>query len=328
MTSYAAGDTCPQCNYPIPASHPSLCPNCQYPLLFEETDDNLEAVANEQLRRPSRETVPDQTMINPRVRDERPVVQSSQPVGETRPCPICGWANSLSRARCERCSAVMRTESVEAALPPPPAPPPKPSRTWILIPVAIALAAVLGTGTYFGLRAANPPSTTGASPSPTATAPTQVGKATKISSKSIKAKASSTLPKDRLGSYGLDKTLDGNVKTAWNSDGEKAGADAEGVTLTYTFSSPVTITKIAFANGFQKDEGAFARNGRIKSMIISAGDQESPVDLTDDLGRQTYPVQLGQSTTLTMTITGVYRDKTKYKDLALSEVEFTGFVAR
>jgi len=322
MTTYSPGDTCPQCNYPIPASQPSLCPNCQYPLLFEESDDNLEATAGEQLRRPTRPPVADQTMMNPRVASEPITVQPSRPAGPTRQCPICGWANPLTRARCERCSATMRAEEPVLPSAPPARPPQKSSKTWILIPVAIVLAALLGSGAYFGIQYLGAGDRGGASPSPGPTTPTgkQSVTLTKIDSKTVEGKASSTLPKDDIDSYGINKTLDGNLKTAWNSHGDQVGAEAE-VELTYTFTEPVTIGRIEFYNGFQKNDGVFTRNGRVKSIKIEGGGEQREVTLTDKKGKQSVSVTFGEVESLTMTVHSVYRGS-KYSDLAVTEVVF------
>lgn len=320
MTAYASGDTCPQCSYPIPPSQPALCPNCQYPLLFEERDDDREAVAGRQLRRPSQPEPADQTVLNPRVRDE-PIstVPAGQPGGPTRPCPTCGWDNALTRARCERCSAAMRAE--EPVLPPPPPPPPvrQRSRAWIIIPVAIVLAVLLGVGTYWvtsrrgGVAGTGTPSAS-SSLIPSGQTTTTL---TKIDPKTITGKASSTLPADEDGSHGIGKTLDGNLKTAWESNGTGDGE----VTLTYTFAGPVQVGKIEFYNGVQRDAGVFGRNGRVRSLKISAGGSSHTFTLADTRGKQSLTYALPEAGKITLTVKTVTRGSA-HADLGITEVAF------
>ena len=320
MTAYSSGDTCPQCSYPIPPSQPALCPNCQYPLLFEERDDDREAIAGQQLRRPSQPEPDDQTVLNPRVRSEPVItVPAGQRQGPSRTCPTCGWANALTRARCERCSAAMLVEQAAAPLPPPVPAPIRKSRVWILIPVAIVLAVLLGVGTYW-FTSRGEVVIGSATPTPeVSTLPSGQTSVTltKIDAKTVKGKASSTLPADDGGSYGIGKTLDGDLKSAWESNGTGDGE----VTLTYTFAGPVQIGKIEFYNGVQRDEGVFGRNGRVKTLEISAAGSSHTFTVADKLGKQSLTYAFTEATKITLTVKAVTRGSA-HADLAVTEVAF------
>lgn len=320
MTAHGPGETCPQCSYPIPASQPALCPNCQYPLLFEEHDDDRQAVADRQLRRPSQPEPDDQTMINPRVRAQPVVtVPAGQRQGPSRTCPLCGWANALTRARCERCSAEMRVAEAPAPVAPPVPVSTRRSRAWIFIPVAIVLAVLLGVGTFWvtsrpGVLTQTATPTPGESVTPSGQSTTTL---TKIDAKTIKGKASSTLPTDAGGSYGISKTLDGDLKSAWESNGTGDGE----VTLTYTFAGAVQIGKIEFYSGVQRDDGVFGRNGRVKSLEVDVDGSGHTFTLSDKRGKQSLTYAFPEGTKITLTVKTVTRGS-RHADLGITEVAF------
>lgn len=316
MTSVQRPGSCPQCNLPIPADRPPLCPRCQYPLLFSESDDGLGATAREGLQRPTDEEPDDRTAFVPVTHaDPVPPPQPPRPAGPSRICPACGQANAMTRTRCERCSADLQPTPAPIPPPPPPAPPHRSRAVWLIIPVVAILAVALSIGAY--LFAGGGLGKVLGSPSPVRSSANAPATYTKIRSSNVTVKASSTLPKD-AGTYEAGNTLDGNVKTAWNSNGNKVGANAK-VTLTYTFSDSVHLGRIDFYNGYQKSKKAFDRNSRVKQLKVTADGTEHTFSLEDALGKQTLNFDFGD----TSTVEAVYRDHTVYADCAVSEVAFS-----
>jgi hypothetical protein len=320
---------CTNCGYPIPPGRRSLCPNCHHPLLFDERDDTPGAVAATGLHKP--------TEAPPAAEDTVPVATVPQGLTPAPPvpgqtCPACGHQNPSSQLRCERCASNLVSQA-PAPLPPSPAPPPPTRRAGLvvgLVAAALVVALGLGFGAYWLSR---PPATTTTGglprfdlpvPTPTITArPSTAPELKKIKRKSIKAKASSTLPSGDF-TYGVDNTLDGDPETAWNSDGDVVGPFAR-VTLTYRFSDPVELRAIEVYNGYQRSTKAYYNNSRVRSLLVSTDATKQTFELLDKQGKQTVSFDFGQTKRVVLTVDAVYRDvpkKTRYNDCAISEVTF------
>ena len=141
---------------------------------------------------------------------------------------------------------------------------------------------------------------------------------------SVRASASSTQRPDGSISYAAAKTLDGRAATAWNSDGQGAGAS-----LTYTFTAPVDLTSITVLNGYQKvlrSEGKsvdlFALNQRVRAVRVVTDAASVSWTLRDDRAPQTLARAFGRTRTVRLEVLSTYPSR-KYKDLAVSEVRFT-----
>lgn len=325
MTTETPG-ACPQCGEPIPTPRPPLCPRCHYPLLFIEQKPRLEDEAKDLLR-PTPEASADHTMVGmaPVVSTQPEVAAAAAPAVQLTTCPRCGFANDPSRVWCESCGNDL-TGTVEppAPPPPPPPPPPEPPRrsvwSWLWFPVALVLAVSLGLGiTYLVLkdRGRAPSPTTSASPA----SPAPTATPTALANKDVTATASSTLPSNGKV-YVPSRTIDGKPVTAWNSDGKKVGADAKGVTLRWTFASPVRVAWVYVFNGYQKDQRRFDANGRLRSVRVVTEAGVKVVELADKMGSQRVTIDSGPTTYVEFRVESVYRNKATFKDLALSEVQF------
>jgi hypothetical protein len=142
---------------------------------------------------------------------------------------------------------------------------------------------------------------------------------------SVRASASTTQHPDGAISYAAANTLDGRAATAWNSDGQGAGA-----TLTYTFAAPVDLTSITVLNGYQKMRtGAhgktvdlFALNQRVKALRVVTDAGSVAWTLRDDRAPQTLTRAFGPTRTVRLEVLSTYPSR-RYTDLAVSEVRFT-----
>jgi hypothetical protein len=180
--------------------------------------------------------------------------------------------------------------------------------------VLVAAAALAGLRSGSGGDGSSPHA---ASAQPAAAA----GKA--VPARSERASASSH--PDGSISYAAANTLDGRAATAWNSDGQGAGA-----ALTYTFAAPVDLTSITLLNGYQKVRTAsdgravdlFALNQRVRALRVVTDAGSVAWRLRDDRAPQTLARSFGRTRTVRLQVLSTYPSR-KYKDLAVSEVRFT-----
>ena len=126
--------------------------------------------------------------------------------------------------------------------------------------------------------------------------------------------------------YAVGNTLDGDPATAWNSDGARDGR-GPGITLTYRFSSPVDLNTITIRNGYQKVRSngvdLWERNERVKQLEVVTDTGKWTWDLQDVRDPQTLGQKFGTTRTVRLRIREVY-PSTKYLDVAISEIAFTG----
>jgi hypothetical protein len=142
---------------------------------------------------------------------------------------------------------------------------------------------------------------------------------------SVRASASSTQRPDGSISYAPANTLDGRATTAWNSDGQGAGAS-----LTYTFATPVDLTSITVLNGYQKalrtsggkSVDLYALNQRVKALRVVTDAGSVAWTLRDDRTPQSLARAFGRTRTVRLEVLSTYPSR-KYTDLAVSEVRFT-----
>lgn len=320
---------CPQCSAVLPDPPPALCLQCQFPLLLAEPDERSSGVADD-LHRPSAPETDDRTRLVPRIEPEPAppiVVPRPEPQVPRMRCRACGWANATTRVRCERCAALLRDEEPFPAPPPPPPTPPRGGVPWWLVVIPVVLVAILaGVAVWFVVlgpwapsSSPTPGSSVGTDTSPPAVEPTTL---TRIDSSTVSVTASSVLPPDPEP-YDPERTLDGDPRTAWNSDGNTLGAKGR-PTLTYTFAEPVRVGRIEVLNGFQKDDRVFQRNCRVKTLVVTAGEVSHTFALEDSTEPQVLTFDFGTATSsITLKVGDVYPG-TKYRDIALSEVAFYG----
>jgi hypothetical protein len=139
----------------------------------------------------------------------------------------------------------------------------------------------------------------------------------------VRAAASTTQQPDSGITYTAANTLDGRPETAWNSDGQGAGA-----TLVYTFAQPVDLRSITVLNGYQKVRAGtsgrvdlFPLNARVRTFTVVTDAGSATWTLRDDRAPQTLTHAFGPTRTVRLRVEAVYPSR-KYKDLAVSEVRF------
>jgi hypothetical protein len=192
------------------------------------------------------------------------------------------------------------------------------SRAPVAVLVSVLLLALVGGGAAFYLLR-KPPAPPSVSSSTTAAPEVPP---VKLDGGTIEAKASSELPSE-TGRYSIANTLDGDLTTAWNSNGDEIGPTGK-VTLTYTFPGTVDLRQIEFFNGYQKSQESYFNNGRPHHIVITTDAGQQPIDLNDVTGPQKITLTSpGPTTTVKLRIESVYRDDdTKFQDMAVSDIAF------
>jgi hypothetical protein len=238
--------------------------------------------------------------------------------GPSFACLECRELNPATRLLCQRCGALL--EPAQAPLPASLAP----GAPWrwraplILLAIAAvgaALAALLGASLRSdGVLSPSDPSAVTTARATAAPAPVRVD------SRSISASASSELPPDGSVTYSIGNTLDGDTRTAWNNHGAVDG-NGVGETLTYKFSRPVHLARIALMNGYAKTAELRADNGRIRGVVILTDHRRLKATLSDTTSRQRLDRDFGLTRKVTLRVTSIYPGA-RYTDLALTEIAF------
>ncbi|HAM15736.1 MAG TPA: hypothetical protein DCP91_07745, partial [Eggerthellaceae bacterium] len=86
--------------------------------------------------------------------------------------------------------------------------------------------------------------------------------------------ASSVSTADTIDAYGPQMAMDGNAKTAWNTDGESVG-DGTGQWMQLAASDPQRVSGISILPGFCKDRDTWAKNRRPHAITVSFSDGSS-----------------------------------------------------
>ena len=217
-------------------------------------------------------------------------------------CPTCGASNAVRRRRCGRCGQSLVTPSEPRPVPEaeeeiapvpvdtpthtsgwnddatdPPGGPSRRRRRRGLGVVVVVLGLVVGTG--LGVAAG-----TGTGPfatlEPVAFDPTAYPRDPAVQQPATTG-ASSTATGAGDRAFGPEHTVDGDLTTAWQAEGE-----AEGARLRHGFVAPVWITRIEVATGDQSTPDAFAAAGRATEVLIDLGSQRLDVQLADQPGVQ------------------------------------------
>jgi hypothetical protein len=124
--------------------------------------------------------------------------------------------------------------------------------------------------------------------------------------------------------YGIANTLDGQVTTAWNSDGSSPGSTVQpvGQKLTYKLATPQHIVGVRIINGFNPNDAnhKFTDNYRVHSMALRGGGKERQVDLADSFAPQFVEVDFPSADALELEVLSVY-PTTKWNDVGITEVQ-------
>lgn len=149
------------------------------------------------------------------------------------------------------------------------------------------------------------------------------------------------LAKDTLAAknpirYSVKNLFDGNNKTAWVTHLDVNRGLYEEGHLRVVFDKPVYLRSINIANGYQKDNGIFEANERVKEVSIEkviVGGRSLPLEnrfsLMDVMGYQSISMTKGWTKTINLFETkeviinfhSVY-DGDAYADLCISEISF------
>lgn len=164
---------------------------------------------------------------------------------------------------------------------------------------------------------------------PATTTTTSTPTPVELISGSIIARASSELPPvtSRGLTYDAGNLLDGDPTTAWSQAGSQGDQPTVGSWVAFDLPQPTDVTMVGIINGYVKSDKAYTENARPRSIVISSDDgTEVRVTLEDIRTQQEIAVDLPGASTITITIESVYPGS-KYPDVAMTEVRFTGLVA-
>jgi hypothetical protein len=147
---------------------------------------------------------------------------------------------------------------------------------------------------------------------------------TALDLRNVQASASSVQKPDGGITYTAGNTLDGNLETAWNSNGAVDGP-GPGITMTYRFTSAVNLRTITLRDGYQKVRpngvDLWERNERVHRLEVTTDAGHWTWDLKDIRDPQTLAKDFGRTTSVRFTIVSVYPG-TKYTDVGISEIAF------
>lgn len=126
--------------------------------------------------------------------------------------------------------------------------------------------------------------------------------------------------KNPINTYWPPNLSDGNSSTAW-VEGKKGSGIGESIFFRFNF--PKKPLSIEIQNGYGKSQDIFNKNGRVKSLLLSASDGTIlKIPLRDEMGPQKFPFQPSAPVNwVSLEILEVYPG-TKYDDTCVSEISF------
>jgi hypothetical protein len=235
------------------------------------------------------------------------------PVGRR---PAGSETTVLSRRRLRQLGELRRSRET--------APRRRPVRSALAVVAAVLALGSAGVGVALALR-----------PDPAASGPEAVPtRVVPVDRAVVSATASSTQSPDGDITYAAANTLDGDVTTAWNSNGKKDGK-GPGIALTYTFTAPVTLRDVTIRNGYQKVRPRPGRsaldlyplNARVRRLRVVTDAGAWLWDVADTRSPQSFTRAAGRTGSVRLEIVSVY-PSASYPDVALSEVSFTSSLPR
>ncbi|GAB4242688.1 MAG: hypothetical protein Kow00129_01290 [Thermoleophilia bacterium] len=135
--------------------------------------------------------------------------------------------------------------------------------------------------------------------------------------------ADAALPSYSGNSYEAANLVDQLLGTAWAVG---AGTDPIGRVIEVTFPNPVELSALEIANGYQKNEDTFRRNGRVRYLLLTFEDgTSSSLELEDRTGWQYADILDATSRQIDIKVVDIYpgRDE-NLASAALSEIRFLG----
>ncbi len=122
------------------------------------------------------------------------------------------------------------------------------------------------------------------------------------------------------------QVFDGDPVTSWV---EGVTGNGIGESLTLSLNLEKTYSYVNIHNGFRESQDLWAKNGRVKSLLVSAeGISNQEINLEDTFDLQFIPLEtkLSGVNEVLVSITEVY-EGTDFDDTALSEIEFLGLMS-
>jgi ribosomal protein L37E len=301
--------SCPDCGAPVYPQHDQLCAQCGYPLMFlrqRPGSDPGFGVA----RAPGEREVP-APAAHPVLL--QPVAPPPQPAPHEIGCPACHEINPATRIRCQRCGQELRpARPVPLELPP--MPKAKRSKAWIVVLAAVLVVVALGTAlTIWVLQRPDAPEFG----QPSASAPVLVP--VPVSAVGVTA----TSEDEEVDKYGVAKTLDGKLDTAWHSGGHRIPTNV-GVEVRFVFNRPVKLARVNVINGFTRSPVDYTNNHRVKEMKVRTDAGEKEWSMADKGDPQTLEFDGTPTTKVTFIMADTYPG-TKFKDVCITEVTFEEF---
>lgn len=300
--------TCPDCAGPVWPHRERLCPRCGYPLMFLEPEPESDGFA---VARTPGERDDATSVLAPPVEQPR-VAFDQAPLPGQIACPRCGQGNPPTRIRCERCGQELRPAQATAPPPPLPAPPPArrgSGRLWLAIIAALVAVGVLTAAVVLivNRNSGSVPPASQASAAPVRVPPAD-----------ITVSASSTL-KDPPR-FAVTNTLDGDLSTAWQSDGIRLGTNT-GVRLTFRFTRQIRLIRVTLINGYARSATDYGNNQRVARLAVNTDAGTNTWQVRDTSDPQTLDLTAAPTRTVTLVVEAVYPG-TRYKDLAITDVSF------
>jgi ribosomal protein L37E len=302
--------SCPDCGAPVYPQRDQLCAQCGYPLMFLRQQRPGADPGFGVARAPGEQDAP-APAAHPVLL--QPVAPAQQPAPGEIGCPACYEINPATRIRCQRCGHELRPAR-PAPLELPPMPKPKRSKAWIAVLAAVLVVLALGTAlTIWVLQ--RPESPEFAQPSPSAPVLVPVPRAA--------VSVTATAEDVELDKYGVVKTIDGKLDTAWHSGSKQAAANV-GVEVRFVFNRPVKLARVNVVNGFTRSPVDYTNNHRVKKMKVrtDAGEKEWSMADTGDL--QTLALDGAPTTKVTFIMAETY-PATRFQDVCITEVTFDEF---
>lgn len=142
-----------------------------------------------------------------------------------------------------------------------------------------------------------------------------------VSPEIVKATVTASSELEPAPAYDPRQLFDGRLDFGWS---EGANGNGAGESLTFAFDKPRAIDGIYIANGYQRSEDHFKKNGRVKTVEVYAdGKLVQTITLKDSMGYQFVALDAPiKAKTVVLKIVSVYPGS-RYSDTVISELKFS-----
>lgn len=138
----------------------------------------------------------------------------------------------------------------------------------------------------------------------------------------VPAVVSATSILEPVSAYHPAHLVDSKYDMAWSTDGKKVSGKGESVT--FSFSTPQTLSGMIVWNGYQRSDTHFSANGRVSELEVKHdGGAVQTVKLQDKMGAQkaTFSAPISGASQVILTLKGIIPGS-QYKDVLISELRF------